>query len=62
MATKLDKGKLVRFNDPITFLDGKELKILRWEGYSRFRDPDTGQGYHIVRWRNHAHEILAASE
>ena len=62
MATKLNKGDLVKFNDPITFLDGKELQILQWEGYSRFRDPDTGQGYHVTRWRWYAHEILPAAD
>jgi hypothetical protein len=62
MTTKLNKGDLVKFNDPITFLDGRELQILQWEGYSRFRDPDTGQGYHVVRWRWYAHEILPAAD
>jgi len=58
MAAKLVKGNLVKFSEPITFLNGRVLQILEWEGYSRFKDPDTGQGYHVVRWRNYAHEII----
>lgn len=54
---KAKSGDTVVFDKPIEFLNGKVLQELRFIKRSHFLDPITGQGYHIVSWRNHPHTI-----
>jgi len=56
---KVTNGDLIEFDDPITFRNGNEFKVLKFEGYSRFRDPATNQGYHVTNWRNMKYKVLA---
>lgn len=54
---KAKSGDTVIFDKPIEFLNGKVLQELQFIKRSQFLDPITGQGYHIVSWRNYPHTI-----
>lgn len=59
---KAKSGDTVLFDKPIEFLNGKVLQELRFIQRSHFLDPITGQGYHIVSWRNYPHTIKREGE
>jgi hypothetical protein len=59
--TRAKSGDTIIFDKPIEFLDGKIYQELRFIKRSQFLDPITGQGYHIVSWRNYPHTIKGAS-
>lgn len=58
---KAKAGDIVIFDKPIEFLDGKIYQELRFIKRSQFLEPVTGQGYHIVSWRNYPHTIKGES-
>lgn len=59
---KVKSGDTVIFDKPIEFLNGKVLQELQFIKRSQFLDPITGQGYHIVSWRNYPHTIKADTQ
>lgn len=59
---KAKSGDTVIFDKPIEFLNGKVLQELQFIKRSQFLDPVTGQGYHIVAWRNYPHTIKADTQ
>jgi signal peptidase I len=60
--TKAKPGDIVVFDKPIEFLDGKIHQELRFIKQSQFLEPVSGQGYHIVSWRNYPHTIKGEGE
>jgi len=59
---KPKSGDTIVFDKPIEFLNGKVLQELRFIKRSQFLDPITGQGYHIVSWRNYPYTIKGEGE
>ena len=59
---KAKAGDIVIFDKPIEFLDGKVYQELQFIKRSQFLEPVTGQGYHIVSWRNYPHTIKGEGE
>lgn len=56
---KVKFGDMVKFDKPITFMDGSEYQTLKFETRNNFRAPDTGRGYRVTNWRSMRYSVVS---